>query len=225
MINVGRNLRRLREQRGLTQDALAERLHVTRQAVSNWETGRNQPDLDTLEKAARALGSELEDLLGEGRPVYPRFQPKAAGWVIALGAAALFLLADELFIVPRLLELKGMTYRVWPYMFNGLAVLPACRAAAGMLLPAVFSLWRNLQPEGAGKTALRIAAVLLLTPAALTALCLLLRTGPGRSRFVALMLSDPTGMRYGVVCRTLPFLAGLCLYPGFVRLETTASEE
>ena len=39
MNDVGKNIRRYREQQGLTQDALAERLHVTRQAVSNWETG------------------------------------------------------------------------------------------------------------------------------------------------------------------------------------------
>ena len=36
---VGRNLKRLRQRSGLTQDDLAERLHVTRQAVSAWETG------------------------------------------------------------------------------------------------------------------------------------------------------------------------------------------
>ena len=36
---VGRNLKQLRQRAALTQDALAERLHVTRQAVSSWETG------------------------------------------------------------------------------------------------------------------------------------------------------------------------------------------
>lgn len=34
---VGRNIRRFREAKGLTQEQLAERLCVTRQAVSNWE--------------------------------------------------------------------------------------------------------------------------------------------------------------------------------------------
>ena len=37
---VGKNLKVLRQRAGLTQDALAERLHVTRQAVSSWETGK-----------------------------------------------------------------------------------------------------------------------------------------------------------------------------------------
>lgn len=35
---IGRNCRRLRQRAGLTQEELAERLHVTRQAVSAWET-------------------------------------------------------------------------------------------------------------------------------------------------------------------------------------------
>ena len=55
MNDVGKNIRRYREEKKLTQDALAEKLHVTRQAGSNWETGKNQPDLDMLEALAGAL--------------------------------------------------------------------------------------------------------------------------------------------------------------------------
>lgn len=36
MNSVGKNIKRLRSEKGITQDQLAERLHVTRQAVSNW---------------------------------------------------------------------------------------------------------------------------------------------------------------------------------------------
>ena len=39
---VSKNLSTLRKRANLTQDALAEKLHVTRQAVSNWETGVSQ---------------------------------------------------------------------------------------------------------------------------------------------------------------------------------------
>ena len=37
MASVAKHIRKLRLERGLTQEELAERLHVTRQAVSNWE--------------------------------------------------------------------------------------------------------------------------------------------------------------------------------------------
>ena len=92
MSNLGKNIRRYREQKNLTQNALADSLHVTRQAVSNWETGKNQPDLDMLEATANALGVELADLLWDRKREYPRFQTKAILWVVALGIIALFLL-------------------------------------------------------------------------------------------------------------------------------------
>ena len=39
MRDIGKNIRTLRTRRGLSQDQLAEALHVTRQTVSNYETG------------------------------------------------------------------------------------------------------------------------------------------------------------------------------------------
>ena len=45
MHDIARNLKRLRRQKGLTQEELADNLHVTRQAVSNWERNQNLPEL------------------------------------------------------------------------------------------------------------------------------------------------------------------------------------
>lgn len=56
---VGKNLKQLRQREKLTQDALAERLHVTRQAVSSWETGKTQPDIETLTTLAEALNADV----------------------------------------------------------------------------------------------------------------------------------------------------------------------
>ena len=224
MSSAGRNIRIYREQKGLTQDALAERLHVTRQTVSNWETGRNQPDLDMLEAAAKALDLEPADLLGGKKPEYPRFQRKAVAWVAVLAALTLFLLADRLFLDPWLLALRGRTFRVLPYALNRLLVLPFCRAAGGMLVPAAVSLRHSLQPEGRKRAALRIAAVLLLLPPALILPVLLSMTRtpvriPLLTSFSLYILTDPTGFRPRLVQWVLPFLGGLCRYPGFVRLK------
>ena len=221
MSSVGKNIRRYREQKNLTQDALAENLHVTRQAVSNWETGKNQPDLDMLETVANALGVEPADLLRDRKREYPRFQTKVIIWVVALGIITLFLLADELFINPHLHEVLVTTYRGWlSYMYNTVVVMPICRVAAGMLVPAVVSLWYNVQPEGKAKTVLRIGAILMLIPMILTMLYLVPLSDPALSRFAAFILSDKTGLRKNIACLTLPFLSGLCLYPAFVRLKT-----
>lgn len=65
---VGKNLKQLRQREKLTQDALAERLHVTRQAVSSWETGKTQPDIETLTALAEALHADVRELIyGPGR--------------------------------------------------------------------------------------------------------------------------------------------------------------
>ena len=64
MSDVAENIRKYRAQRALTQDGLAEKLHVTRQTVSNWETGKNQPDLDMLEAISQALEVEVSALFG-----------------------------------------------------------------------------------------------------------------------------------------------------------------
>ena len=64
MANISKNIKRLRKENNLTQDALAEKLFVTRQTVSYWETGRNQPTLDMLGDLAEALNCSPLDIIG-----------------------------------------------------------------------------------------------------------------------------------------------------------------
>ena len=61
-------IRMLREARGLEQKALAARLGVSANAVSNWENGRSRPDLALLPGLAEALGADLYELLGAEAP-------------------------------------------------------------------------------------------------------------------------------------------------------------
>lgn len=59
-------LKRLRENKGLTQQQLAEKLNVSAKAVSKWETGRGYPDISLIEPLAEALGvSVIELFAGE----------------------------------------------------------------------------------------------------------------------------------------------------------------
>ncbi len=65
---VGKNIKRFREEKKLTQDEVAEKLSVTRQAVSNWECGKTEPDIDTLHKLAEAFEVSIEEIIyGERR--------------------------------------------------------------------------------------------------------------------------------------------------------------
>jgi len=65
MAEFGENLKRIREEKGLTQQTLADNLYVTRQAVSRWEGGSRYPDLMTAKKMAQFLGVTLDELLSD----------------------------------------------------------------------------------------------------------------------------------------------------------------
>ena len=60
---TGRFIAARRRELGLSQQELAERLHVTNKAVSKWETGRSLPDGATLAPLAEALGVTADELL------------------------------------------------------------------------------------------------------------------------------------------------------------------
>ena len=57
----------LRTQKGLSQDELAEKLFVTRQAVSRWETGETTPNTDTLKLLTAFFDVSIITLLGAPR--------------------------------------------------------------------------------------------------------------------------------------------------------------
>lgn len=63
-------LKTLRENRNLTQEQLAERVLVTRQAVSRWETGETQPNTDTLKLLSREFDVSINTLLGSPRTLF-----------------------------------------------------------------------------------------------------------------------------------------------------------
>lgn len=65
---VGENIHNLRVNSGMSQDALAERLFVSRQAVSRWELGLTLPSVDNLAELCRLFSVTFEELLCLDRP-------------------------------------------------------------------------------------------------------------------------------------------------------------
>ena len=65
MAETTKRLKELRNEHGLSQEQLAERLGVTRQTVSNWETGITSPNSRVLEKLSQIYGVSPGVLLGE----------------------------------------------------------------------------------------------------------------------------------------------------------------
>lgn len=65
-------IKELRTRNGLSQAALADRLHVSRQAVTKWEAGRGIPDVDNLRAMAALFGVSVDHLLdGTGDDATP----------------------------------------------------------------------------------------------------------------------------------------------------------
>lgn len=67
---ISRYLQFLRKSHNYTQDDLAKRLEISRQAVSKWETGATLPDLEVLLKISKIYGITINDILE------PKIQPQ-----------------------------------------------------------------------------------------------------------------------------------------------------
>lgn len=96
MKQIGKNIRKYRTARSMTQDQLAEKLNVTRQAISNWETGKTQPGIDTLTALAAVFEISVEELIygGSRRPVFATGEQTGFGMIFG----GLFLLIMMVFL-------------------------------------------------------------------------------------------------------------------------------
>ena len=66
---IGANIARCRREKKMTQEALAERLHVSFQAVSKWENGQTLPDIEMLARLAAIMGTGIDELPGYAREI------------------------------------------------------------------------------------------------------------------------------------------------------------
>lgn len=58
-------LSRMRKEKNLSQEALAEKLGMSRQAISKWESGNSYPDMATIIKVAKVLDCKIDDLIDD----------------------------------------------------------------------------------------------------------------------------------------------------------------
>lgn len=59
----GDKLKKEREKRGWSQEYLAEKIHVSRQSVSKWETGKNYPNIEVIIDLSDLFGITIDELL------------------------------------------------------------------------------------------------------------------------------------------------------------------
>lgn len=64
-MTIGEKIYKLRRQKGFSQEAVANAVHVSRQAVSKWERNESLPDLDNVRMLCLVLGVSADQLLNE----------------------------------------------------------------------------------------------------------------------------------------------------------------
>lgn len=140
MTDLSERIQLLRRQQGFSQEELADRLGVSRQAVSKWESGQSTPDLERVVAMSEVFGVTTDYLL---KGAAPAGAARAGGPQLAVSAATA-------------LDLLGVlaAAAVWHEYQNSLAlVLGAALLAAGCM---VYAAGTASQPEPARAAARRV---------------------------------------------------------------------
>lgn len=147
-MSLGTNLSRLRARAGMSQDALAEQLGVSRQSVSKWETDASVPELEKLVKLTEIFEVSLDELVlgkppegaperAEPAPVPPG--PAAAGGRPLSGArlagVILLIVAGVTSLLGLVLAGLGILFFTVPLCLPGMLCL-LCRKR-----PALWAVW------------------------------------------------------------------------------------
>lgn len=107
----------------MTQDELAEKLFVTRQTVSNYETGRSRPDVEMLTKIAEILGVDANTVI-YGKQEPPQLRQEKLRLAVAAGIT-LVLAVLWFWLEPVFRSHKSTTYDAVPLQLLAIVELPA----------------------------------------------------------------------------------------------------
>ena len=158
MRDIGKNIKTLREGKGMTQEELAQALFVTRQTVSNYETGRSRPDIEMLLSIARALETDVNAVLYGPAPAQPLGRKRF------LSSAALFCLltAAVMLLRPLALDLQKQRFLLAPRHAVELLLRPAAMLFGGWSAMQGAGLLLKVQPLRSAIRAKRTLLALLL---------------------------------------------------------------
>lgn len=161
MTNVGKQIRKLRSARNMTQDELAERLFVSRQTVSNYETGKSNPDIDMLVRIAQVFETDVNCLI-YGPPVSPdRRRDRRRAVILAVATAALAVAMA--FLVPWAKRFTQQTFVSSPSFVLFYAGWPLLMLLAGWtVLDLAGSFLGAKRPKGKYRNWVRWALIGLL---------------------------------------------------------------
>ena len=150
MRDIGKNIKSIRQAKGITQDAMAEALFVTRQTVSNYENGRSRPDLDMLLRISEVLETDVNTII-YGPPI-PQSKKDSYKWLAI--SAGIFAAATALYVALNLLSPRqsvfGYQYSV--RLVVQIVLLPLVLFVFGWVLMHCLNLSCNLKQINSQKS-------------------------------------------------------------------------
>ena len=162
------NLRRIRKIRGLSQEELADKLNVTRQTISGWETDRCQPDIEMLKMLADVLKVDVSELLYGTKPSgYPRYQKKYLIWFGVTGGIVVAFFIFRMFLFPMADAYTAQHFMVNYRYFLYFGLLQIGFFAAELFVPAAVCLFVPLQPKGYWRWIYFVAGIAVVLPSLL----------------------------------------------------------
>ena len=69
-------LKMLRKEKNLTQEELAEKLNVSRQAITKWESGDGTPDIENLKQVSVLFNTSIDELVKEEKKITTKIEEK-----------------------------------------------------------------------------------------------------------------------------------------------------
>lgn len=131
-IQLGSNLAELRKKNGYSQEALAEKLGISRQAVSKWERGESTPDTDTLIQLSELYGISLDSLVGNKqqkeeatKKATEKIKTKANGTPVHPGLSKKLLIFPFPILVTAVYIFLGFAFKLWHPMWLLFLLIPA----------------------------------------------------------------------------------------------------
>ena len=137
-VKVGLKIAENRKRMGFSQEEFAERLYVTRQAVSKWENGTSVPSIDTLCEMSKMFKVSFEEILG-------LFDKET----IELDPNDIFIGHDRSFIVSKIAsgEIKVKLDEVFYQMSPAERIYILKHVKDGELKTSINELWVKLTPS------------------------------------------------------------------------------
>lgn len=132
MRDIGKNIRDIREQKKWTQEDLANQLFVSRQTVSNYETGRTKPDIEMLIKIASVLHTDIHDLIYGSVSLLERRRKRTILWVSSICTFVMIILSGPISNIAE--QLKSLEYNSLPKLLLNIYYKPTMYALIGFTL-------------------------------------------------------------------------------------------